>query len=166
MGGFFSPGDPKAAVPGDLAGMRQQQIELLQQLLGFAPGSAGAGAPRGKALQLAGKGFPGLGIPTGSGGGTGGPAGGDPLTRLQQFFGQLGVPQTDLQRQSSAGISQFINQPAPEQRALDIALPGLQEILSRSGGPQFERDIAMANQQGGRFASGNAVLRGEALRHQ
>lgn len=138
MGGFFQPGQPKAAVPGDLAGMRQQQIQLLSQLLGF---------------------------PTGGGKRQAGDVPGNPLDRLQQFFGQLGVPQTDLQRQSAGGISQFLNQPAPEQRALDVAMPGLQEILQGSGGPQFERDISLANQQGGRFGSANAILRGEAHRN-
>ena len=88
----------------------------------------------------------------------------NPLDRLQGFFGQLGLPQSDLQRQSAGGISQFLNQPAPETRAFDIALPGLQEILS-GGGPQFERDLSLANQQGGRFGSANAILRGEAFRN-
>src|SRR2546421_6113016 len=120
--------------------MRQQQIGLLQQLLGFPQGGQGGGAP----------GQPGQG--------------GDPLARLQQFFGTLGSPQTDLQRQTGTGISQYLNQPAPEQRALDVAMPGLQEILS-GGGPQFERDLSLANQQGGRFGSANAILRGEALRN-
>lgn len=138
MGGFFSPGQPKAAVPQDLTGLRQQQIGLLQQLLGFPQGG-------------------------GTGGGAAGQAN-DPLARLQQFFGGLGSPQTDLQRQTGTGISQYLNQPAPEQRALDVAMPGLQEILS-GGGPQFERDIALANQQGGRFGSANAILRGEALKN-
>src|SRR5205085_1595304 len=117
--------------------MRQQQIQLLQQLLGFPQGGQGGGAN---------------------------PAGGDPLGRLQQFFGTLSSPQTDLQRQVGGGISQYLNQPAPEQRALDVAMPGLQEILS-GGGPQFERDLSLANQQGGRFGSANAILRGEALRN-
>jgi hypothetical protein len=69
-----------------------------------------------------------------------------------------------LQRQATGGISQFLNQPAPEQRAFDIASPGLQEIL-QGGGPQFERDLSLANQQGGRFGSANAILRGEAFRN-
>src|SRR5205823_9104094 len=32
-------------------------------------------------------------------------------------------------------------------------------------GPQFERDIALANQPGARFGSGNEIMRGEALRN-
>jgi len=138
VGGFFSPGQPKAAIPQDLAGMRQQQIDLLGKLLGFSGTAGGAGPASSQAN--------------------------DPLARLQQFFGTLGSPQTDLQRQVGGGISQYLNQPAPEQRALDVAMPGLQEILS-GGGPQFERDLSLANQQGGRFGSANAILRGEALRN-
>lgn len=63
------------------------------------------------------------------------------------------------------GISQFLNQPSPEQQALNTAMPQLQGILSGSITPDFDRNIAMANQQGGRFGSANAILRGEALRH-
>jgi hypothetical protein len=88
----------------------------------------------------------------------------NPLDRLQSFFGQLGSPPSALQRQTSTGISQFLNQPAPEQRAFDMASGGLQEILS-GGGPQFERDLSLANQQGGRFGSANAIMRGEAFRN-
>lgn len=152
--GLFSPGKPKAAIPEDLAGMRQANIQLLMQLLGFPQGGGGG--------QATGTGI--LGQLLRKFGQSGPLGGGDPLARLQAFFGPLGVPQNDLQRQSAGGISQFLNQPAPEQRALDIALPGLQEILS-GGGPQFERDLSLANQQGGRFGSANAILRGEALRN-
>lgn len=83
---------------------------------------------------------------------------------IEKFFGPLGVPQSDLQRQAAGGISQFLNQPAPEQRAFDVSRPILEGMLTGTG-PQFERDISMANQQGGRFGSANAILRGEALRH-
>lgn len=80
------------------------------------------------------------------------------------FFGQLGLPQNALQRQASTGIEQFLNQPSPEQRAFDVSRPILEGMLTGTG-PQFERDIASANQQGGRFGSANAILRGEALRN-
>lgn len=58
----------------------------------------------------------------------------------------------------------MLGAPTPEQRALDISLPQLQAMLTGQG-PQFEQDIALANQQGGRFGSANAILRGEALRN-
>lgn len=94
--------------------------------------------------------------------------------RVDQFFGGgggLGSPATALQRQSLGGISQYLNQPAPEQRALDISMPALQGILNGKPGqgvidalqPTFERNLAGANQQGGRFGSGNAILRSRAL---
>src|SRR3990167_11224544 len=83
---------------------------------------------------------------------------------IRNFFGELGSPQTDLQRQSLGGISQFLNQPAPEQRAFDVSRPILEGMLTGTG-PQFEQDISRANQQGGRFGSANAILRGEAFRN-
>jgi hypothetical protein len=76
-----------------------------------------------------------------------------------------------LQRQSTAGISQFLNQPAPEQRALDMSIPALQGILNSKPGagimdalqPHFQQNLALANQEGGRFGSANAILRSQAL---
>jgi hypothetical protein len=96
----------------------------------------------------------------------GGGAGG-----LESFFGPMGSPASPLQRQSSGGIQQFLNQPAPEQRAMDISMPALQGILGGAPGqgimdalrPQFDRNLASANQQGGRFGSGNAIMRSRAL---
>lgn len=79
-------------------------------------------------------------------------------------LGQLGVPQSALQRQGADAIGTQLSQPTPEQRALDISLPQLQSMLSGTG-PQFERDLALANQEGGRFGSANAVMRGEALKN-
>lgn len=113
----MSSGQPKALVPGDLRGVRRQQIGYLQ----------------------------------------------DPNSFLATL-GQLGVPQSGLQRQGADALGTMLSQPTPEQRALDISLPQLQEMLTGQG-PQFERDIAMANNQGGRFGSSNALLRGEALRN-
>jgi hypothetical protein len=171
VGGFFSPGTPQAVLPRDLQGMRQQNINLLQQLLGFPNSPPPAQSPFAGLLggSMGGMGANLRRLQSASQAPAGGPAmpltpSGDPLSRLQAFFGQLGVPQTDLQRQAGTGISQYLNQPAPEQRALDIALPGLQEILS-GGGPQFEHDLSLANQSGGRFGSANAIMRGEALRN-
>jgi hypothetical protein len=83
---------------------------------------------------------------------------------IRDFFGNLGSPPTDLQRQSTGGISQFLNQPSPETRTYETARPILEGMLTGTG-PQFEQDIARGNQQGGRFGSGNAIMRGEALRN-
>lgn len=66
--------------------------------------------------------------------------------------------------QGADALGTMLRQPTPEQRALDISLPALQAMLTGQG-PQFEQDIGLANQQGGRFGSGNAILRGEALRN-
>lgn len=156
MGGLTSR-PTEVLTPSDMVGTRQNQVGLLNYLLGFgtSPGNAGNAQPPAGIQSI-------LGLPSNPGNAF--LSGTNPLDRLQGFFGQLGMPQSDLQRQSAGGISQFLNQPAPEQRAFDLASPGLQEIL-QGGGPQFERDLALANQQGGRFGSANAVLRGEALRN-
>lgn len=86
---------------------------------------------------------------------------GNASDNVAKFFG----PPSDLQRQATGGISQFLNQPAPETRAFDTAFPSLDAILNGdpSSNPTFQRDIAVANQQGGRFGSANAIMRGEAV---
>ncbi len=66
--------------------------------------------------------------------------------------------------QGGNAIGQMLGMPTPEQRALDVSMPALQGMLTGTG-PQFERDLSLANQQGGRFGSANAILRGEALRN-
>lgn len=88
-----------------------------------------------------------------------------------QMFGNMGSAPSALQRQSSMGIGQFLNQPAPEQRAFDQANPALQSILGSNPGagimdalrPHFEQNLALANQQGGRFGSANAILKSQAV---
>lgn len=98
--------------------------------------------------------------------GFGAPGGG-----LEQFFGGLGSPTTPLQRQSTDAIGAFLRQPSPEERALQTSMPMLQNILDSRPGqgimdalqPQFQRNLASANQQGGRFGSANAIMRGRAL---
>lgn len=60
--------------------------------------------------------------------------------------------------------SALLNGPTPEMKAYDTIRPVLEGMLTGTG-PQFERDIAAANSQGGRFSSSNAILRGEALRN-
>ena len=79
---------------------------------------------------------------------------GTPGERLERGFGPL-APQ---------GIQQFLNQPTPEQRAMDVSMPALQEMLTPGvSNPAFERDLSLANAQGGRFGSANAILRSNAL---
>lgn len=153
----------RALVPPDLQGLRQQQIQLLSSLLGLgAPAQNIPGSVQfrdrnalfsmpGHAAQWAQK--------------NGTPAqGGNPGDALTQLLGSLSPFSAGKQGANGMGVSQFMNQPSPEQRAMDVAMPGLQEILN-GGGPQFERDLSVANSQGGRFGSANAILRGEAFRH-
>ena len=84
---------------------------------------------------------------------------GGALSNINQAFGPLGVPQSDLQRQSAGNITNMLNANAP-----GSAMNVLQGMMTGTG-PQFERDIAGANQQGQRFSSANEILRGEALRN-
>lgn len=97
-----------------------------------------------------------------------GPSG---IDRLKGIFGDWSSPTTGLQRQSTDALSHYLNMPSPEQRALDTSMPALQNILGGRPGqgvidalqPSFERNLAAANQQGGRFSSGNAILRSRAV---
>jgi hypothetical protein len=66
--------------------------------------------------------------------------------------------------QGADALGAMLRQPTPEQRALDVSLPALQAMLTGQG-PQFDQDISLANQQGGRFGSANAILRGEAFKN-
>ena len=82
--------------------------------------------------------------------------GAGPGANLENLFGSL----------APAGIQQFLSQPTPESRALNTSLPALQEILTPGTmNPQFDQDLSLANQQGGRFGSANAILRGEAFKN-
>lgn len=165
-------------LPNDLRPTRRRQIDLLNWLTGFDPGSdawagQGGGQPtRGQApggIYSGGKGT--ASFAGGGGGGFAPPEYDEILKRITGYFGDLGVPTTGLQRQATDAISHFLSQPAPEQRTLDIALPALQDILQGKPGqgvidalqPSFERNLASANQQGARFGSANAVLRGRAV---
>lgn len=87
----------------------------------------------------------------------------DPQSFLK-LLGNLGSPQSSLQRAGANSYAQQLNSPTPEQQAFNIALPQLQEMLTGTG-PQFEHDLASANQTGNRFGSANALMRGEALRN-
>jgi hypothetical protein len=149
--------DPSAQVPKDLAGSRQHQIDFLNHILGF--GSGQGGMPRreggGALSDLFNKNFAGKGA-TGQFGNMG--------ANLEEFFGALS-PLSGGAGGTGNPLDQFVNTPSAEQRALDISMPALQEMISGQPGAQFERDISMANQQGGRFGSANAILRGEAHRN-
>lgn len=122
------PAQYQPYIPPDVQGIRSQQINLLQSLLGGSQS-------------------------------------------LESVFGSLGSPTSGLQRQSMGGISQYLNQPAPEQRAFDMSQGALQGILGGKPGqgvmdalqPMFDRNLAQADQQGGRFGSGNAIMRSNAL---
>lgn len=87
----------------------------------------------------------------------------DPNSFLKTLGG-LGSPQSGLQMQGADAIGSLLRGPTPEQRAFDISLPQLQSMLTGTG-PQFERDLSLANQQGGRFGSANEILRGEAFKN-
>lgn len=119
--------------PPDLHGLRGQNINLLQSLF--------------------------------AGGGNG------PNSLFAQLFGPMGSDPTALQQQATAAAGNYLNQPAPEQQAFDQANPFLKNLLSVNPGqqmldalqPHFDRNLAQANQSGGRFASGNAILRSRAV---
>jgi hypothetical protein len=61
-------------------------------------------------------------------------------------------------------VDDFLNQTSPEMATYNSMRPILEGMMTGTG-PQFERDLSMANSQGGRFGSANAILRGEALRN-
>jgi hypothetical protein len=149
--------DASAQVPKDLQGARQQQIDFLNHILGFGSGQ-GAMPQRqggGALSKLFNKNFAGKG---------GSQQFGNQGANLEEFFGALS-PLTGGAGGTQNPLDQFVNTPSAEQRALDISMPALQEMISGQPGAQFERDISMANQQGGRFGSANAILRGEAHRN-
>lgn len=125
--------------------MRQSNINLLNYIL---YGQGGQSSSPSNPINLF------KGVNGGSPAATFAP-GGSVSDRLTNVFGNLAPP----------GISQFINQPTPEQQALNTAMPALQEVLSGNPNqnPVFQQDLSVANQQGGRFGSANAILRGQAL---
>lgn len=164
--------------PPDLQGFRGQQIGLLQALLGL-PGTPQSGGGAGPSIP----GLPSWLDPTRNrrnaanaangamAQGAGMVSGDSPGARLESFFGGLNTKSTPLQRQSMNALGHFMGQMAPEQRALDVSMPMLQGILDGRPGagiidalqPTFERNLSAANQQGGRFGSGNAILRSRAV---
>lgn len=188
-GGGASNAQP--VLPRDLQGQRSNNIQLLNYLLGFGNGQGGGGASpfggngaggsfaggalgQGNLGGAFGAGAGGMGGQRG-GGGVGGQApafdpsaqGAGMLQRLQSYFGQLGTPQSALQGQTGDAISKLLSGPS----AYDQASPALQAILNGKPGqgvmdalqPQFDRNLALANQTGGRFGTANAVLKSRAL---
>ena len=146
------------------ANNQAQQLSRAGGVAGFPQGAPGGIGAQNNAQQLGNiGGVGGLGFPGGANGG----GFGNPRERLESFFGPLGVPQTDLQRQSIGGMQQFLGQQLPQQRALEA----INNILSQNPGqgmmdalqPRFQQNLAAANQQGARFSSGNAALRGQAV---
>lgn len=160
---FGGSGQAQAAVPEDLIGPRADTLALLRYLLGYGSPSGGGGAGSqqyGKLSPAVAKNAArqGSGLPDLSG---------DPTGRLEGFFGKLGVPTSDLQRQSLGGIQQYLAAPPPEQKALGA----LDKILTQNPGqgmldalqPRFQQNLSAANQQGPRFSSGNELLRARAV---
>lgn len=95
-----------------------------------------------------------------------------PGQRLEQFFGPLGMPQSPLQQQAVGNISTFLSDAnSPFNRTQQQSFDVLGNILGSNPGqpvidalqPSFQRNLAEANQQGGRFGTSNAVLRSRAL---
>lgn len=56
------------------------------------------------------------------------------------------------------------NAKTPEMSTFETLRPLLESMMTGTGA-QFEGDIARANQTGGRFSSGNAIMRSQALGH-
>ena len=187
LSGIFGGGNQvqtQPSTPPDLQGMRGNNIGLMNYLLfgGQPGGGQGAMPTQGNQRGARGGGYFGLNGPQTNAMGPAAPAGGpsfDPsslnanntFARFQNIFGQMGTPTSPLQRQTLDAIGKYLNQPAPEQQALNTALPSLQNILGGKPGqgimdaltPMFQRNLAMANQQGGRFGTANAVLKSRAL---
>jgi hypothetical protein len=144
--------EASAQVPKDLQGSRAHMINFLNHMLGFGSGGQ---QQQGKFGNLAGA------AKANAQGGGGTQQFGNAGANLEEFFGALS-PLTGGAGGSQNPLDQFVNTPSAEQRALDTSMPALQEMISGQPGAQFERDISKANQQGGRFGSANAILRGEA----
>ena len=106
----------------------------------------------------------------------------NPQNRLEQYFGNFGVPVNRYQNTAATSANRMLTQQSPEMRAFESAqnaggggpienegfLRGMlgqnpalqiQQLLQ----PQFEQNLSLANQTGGRFGSGNALMRGQAV---
>jgi len=90
---------------------------------------------------------------------------GSPGSRVESIFGQTGMPSTPLQRQSTGGIQQFLNQPSPESRTQQLLQPGLMEMFGGGQGIPQNIQNALGGQLGGQNPLGQdlqGILRGIA----
>jgi hypothetical protein len=106
----------------------------------------------------------------------------NPDQRMKVYFGNYGVPTNPLQNTAATSANRMLTQQSPEMRAFEAsqsasgAIPFdntqfLQGMLGQNPAlavqqllqPQFEQSLAQANQTGGRFGSGNALMRGQAV---
>lgn len=63
-----------------------------------------------------------------------------PQQRLESFYGPLGMYASPLQQQSSGAISQYMNQMSPEQRAMNVSQPQLEQNIN-GGSPATQNAI-------------------------
>lgn len=85
----------------------------------------------------------------------------DVQNRFESVYGQLGTPVTELQKQATGGLQQYLASDPLKQ-----AQSSLNQILGDPGGafrPDYERALAQAKQTGGRFGSANALMDSQAL---
>ncbi len=167
MGGFGGQGQQQQAAMGGLngpsvGGMQAGGVNFggggsnpLGGMLGTQP-RTGGGGPTLNAMP-GGEGFSAPMTPQGG--------------RINSVFGNTGVQSTPLQRQSTGGIQQFLNQPSPESRTMDALNPGLMSVfqggVQGAGGPtsgQLLSPEVMANltrmatgQSGGMATSGSGI---------
>jgi hypothetical protein len=149
-----------------MRGTRTNAINFLNYMMGYTPGQNGParGGTRGKGF------WNGVGTMTDQAQGLGPwspPSGADARNRITDYFGPLGVAQTDLQRQSLGGLSDFLGPSGSlgkAQEALNAIMTGGQGAKVMDAlQPRFQQNLASANQQGARFSSGNEILRSRAL---
>lgn len=123
-------GSPQQAYPSDLGPFRQA---LLQLIMGGGGGGGGSPSAAGNRFGKLGSGSGGSDLRRAMGGRAGGGGGQNGLLALLGGIGGgqgMGLPVSDLQRGTSNSILNYLSQPAPEQRALDISMPALQAQLS------------------------------------
>ena len=63
-----------------------------------------------------------------------------PQQRLESFYGPMGMYASPLQQQSSGAISQYMNQMSPEQRAMNVSQPQLEQNIN-GGSPATQNAI-------------------------